>query len=42
MTDPENINRLQNRMREMSEFVIRLKFDGMGTRMIDNFIDSDV
>ena len=42
MTDPENINRLQNRMREMSEFVIRLKFDGMGTRIIDNFIDSDV
>jgi D-glycero-alpha-D-manno-heptose-7-phosphate kinase len=42
LTEPENINRLQNKMRELSEFVIRLKFDGKGTRLIENFIDSEI
>ncbi len=42
MTEPENIDELQSKMREKSKFVIRLKFDGKGTRIINNYIDSDI
>jgi D-glycero-alpha-D-manno-heptose-7-phosphate kinase len=42
MTEPENVNELQKKMRQSSKFVIRLKFDGKGTRVINNYIDSDI
>ncbi|MEM0139120.1 MAG: kinase [Ferroplasma sp.] len=37
LSDPSNINYLEESMMSYSDFVIRLKFDSRGTRVIQNF-----
>jgi D-glycero-alpha-D-manno-heptose-7-phosphate kinase len=38
LTENENMALLQQKMMSLSDFVIRLRFDARGTRIIDNFI----
>ena len=39
MSERENIDSLQHKMMSQSDFVIRIHFDGEGTRVIRNFIE---
>ncbi|WP_337860462.1 kinase [Ferroplasma sp.] len=39
IADKNNIGELQEKMRSQSDFVIRIRFDNHGTRVINNFIE---